>query len=212
MLHRKEASTEALRSLSSPQKDIAAISAHQRLPGMQELCSAPVNHRKGNLVMTDVEHNSSVIKTWKEQSYRSGANVVLHKVVLARQIMWVLRNRKAWSFLSWRSPRGKYRGHDFTGVQQKDKFLYEIFYRGFPDPGMLQRGNRLVVVGTTDGASEETIGPGAKVLPHLLEQRLHVWQIDEFEANRLPYGDTAGYFPLESMYCDEKMGSSLPAG
>lgn len=49
MLHTEEASHEALRSLSFPQKDIAAISAHQRqLPGMQKLCSTLVNHRKGD--------------------------------------------------------------------------------------------------------------------------------------------------------------------
>lgn len=106
----------------------------------------------------------------------------------------------------------KYHGHDFTCVQQKDKFLYEIFFKGFLDPGMLQRGNKLVVVWTTDGASQETIGPGAKVLPHLLVQCLHLWQIDELEANGFPYGDTAGYFPPERTFCDENRGSSLSTG
>lgn len=163
-------------------------------------------------VMKDVEQNSSAVKTWKEQSDRSSANVVPHKVILAGQIMRVLTKSEGVVLLVMEEPVEKYRGHDFTRVQQKDTFLYEISFRGFPDPGMLQRGNKLVVVGTTDGTSQETLGPGVKVLPHLSAQCLHLWQIDELEANRFPYGDTPGYFPPESTYCDENRAISLATG
>lgn len=237
MLPREEASTGTLRFLSSSQKDIAAISAHQRLQGMQKLCSIPatieeeIPMRLIGLpvmclllvgcaippifppeIMKDVEQNSSAVKTWKEQSYHSSANFVPHKVVLAGQIMRVLTKSGGVVLLVEEEPADKYRGHDFTRVQKKDTFLYEISFRGFPDPSMLQRGNKLVVVGTTNGASQETIGSSAKVLPHLSAQCLHIWQIDELEANRFPYGDTPGYFPQERTFCDENGGSSSFTG
>lgn len=68
-------------------------------------------------VMKDVEQNSSAIETWKEQSYRSSANFVPHKVVLAGQIMRVLTKSEGIVLLVAEKPMEKYRGHDFTRVQ-----------------------------------------------------------------------------------------------
>lgn len=110
-------------------------------------------------------------------------------------------------------PLEKYRSHDFTRVQEKDSFLYKVAFNGFPEPSMLQRGNKLVVVGTTDTASTEIISGASKVLPQLFAQCLHIWQIDESEANRFPYGDMpARSIQGQQTFCDESKGSSLSTG
>jgi len=161
-------------------------------------------------IMKDVETDATALKSWKEQSYHpSSANLVPHKVELGGQIMRVIPKPGGWDLLVAEEPLEKYRWHDFTRVQRKDSFWYAIALNDFPDPSMLQRGNKLVVVGTTDRAATEIIGGAQKVLPQLLAQCLHIWQIDELEANRFPYGDTVGYFPPESTFCDESKGGSL---
>lgn len=160
-------------------------------------------------IMKDVETTTFDFKAWEKEAFHpSSGNVVSHKVELGGQIMRMIPKPDGVVLLVIMEPLGKYRGHDFTRVEQDDSFWYAIAFNGFPEPSMLRRGNKLVVVGTTDRATEMIAGVPI-VLPHLQAQCLRIWQIDELEANRFPYGDTVGYYPPDRTFCDESKGRSV---
>jgi starvation-inducible outer membrane lipoprotein len=166
-------------------------------------------------VMKDVETDNFNVKAWQEQAYHpSSASFGTHKVALGGEIMRVIPKSEGVELLVVEESVKQYQAYRPTNVQREDSFWYVIDFNGSPEPDMLQRGNKLVVVGTTDRASTEIISGAQKVLPHLLAQCLHIWRIKELETNEFPNGDT-GYYPRkEQTFCLEKTkGISLfPSG
>lgn len=73
---------------------------------------------------------------------------------------------------------------------------FAIFYDGKLDRLSLQRGNRLIVVGTTQASKVVTVDDVQRNLPSVTAQCLHIWNTGGREIADFPsYG--GGYEPLE---------------
>ncbi|HSA60824.1 MAG TPA: Slp family lipoprotein [Nitrospiraceae bacterium] len=73
---------------------------------------------------------------------------------------------------------------------------FAIFYNGKIDRLALQRGNRLIVVGTTQAAKVVAVNDMQRSLPSITAQCLHIWNTGGREIADFPsYG--GGYEPLE---------------
>lgn len=155
-------------------------------------------------ITKDIENDTFAFKAWKEQASYPSAHVLSQKVELEGQILKVIPTREGIVILADGRPVDEHPSYDSKGRKGEDSFRFAIVFNGTLDPGMLQAGNRLVVVGVTDKASPEVIGWMSKVLPHLFAQCLHIWKIDESELTRFPYGDMPGrYSQEERTFCRE---------
>lgn len=157
-------------------------------------------------IMKDVETESFSFKAWKEQAHHAThADFVPHKLQLGGQIIKVIRKSEGVVILAEEQSIEKSSGGGSGNLEPEGSFMFAIFFNGFPESDMLQAGNRLVVVGTTDRTSAEVIGWTPRVLPHLLAQCLHIWNtqglktIDDF-----PYLNAMGHYPSEERtFCIE---------
>lgn len=157
-------------------------------------------------IMKDVEKDPVAIKTWKEQtSSLSGNHFVSHKVALGGQIVKVIPKPDGVIILARERPMDKYLGYGPTSIIREGAFEFAIVFNGFlDDTDMLQPGNQLGVVGTTESSSQEVIDGMPKALPHIVAQCLNIWKTDGFEPDFAPY-ESAGYYPLEKRtFCREK--------
>ncbi|MBS0184240.1 MAG: Slp family lipoprotein [Nitrospira sp.] len=165
-------------------------------------------------VMKDVEPDTFAVKVWREQAYRpSNADFVPQKVTLGGEIIQVIRKPEGVVLLVEKQPIGGDPTKGSKGVEREDSFWYAIVFNGAPKPDMLQRGNKLVVVGMTDTVDTEMIGGAPRVLPHLLAGCLHIWNTRDAEtANFFWYGGSMGHHPLEERtFClDGDSVESLP--
>jgi len=78
---------------------------------------------------------------------------------------------------------------------------FVVTYRGHIRQNFLQRGNRLIVVGTTHAASVVSVNDIPRSFPTVLAQCLHLWNTGGRDISDFPsYG--GGYEPLEEQtYC-----------
>lgn len=168
-------------------------------------------------IMKDAERDTTFdLKAWKEQSYQpSSVHFVSHKVELGGRITKVIRKSEGVVILAEKQPIEKYPGYGPSHVEQEVPLMFAIRFNGFPESNMLQVGNRLAVVGATDGAGAESIGSTSTVLPQLVAQCLHIWNthglktVDDFS-----YEGAMGYYPSEERtFCiAENEERSLSAG
>lgn len=154
-------------------------------------------------ITKDIENDTFAFKAWKEQASYPFAHVLSQKVELEGKILKVIPTREGIVILADGRPVDEHPSTDSKGRLGKDSFRFAVVFNGTLDPGMLQTGNRLVVVGATDKASPEAIGWIQKVLPHLRAQCLHIWKGDESELTRFPYGEVARYPQEERTFCRE---------
>ncbi|OYT20574.1 MAG: hypothetical protein CCU26_05555 [Nitrospira sp. UW-LDO-01] len=150
-------------------------------------------------VMRNVETNTFDVEAWQRQTYRSSnAGFVPHKVELGGEIIGVVRKTKGIVLLVEEQPVEGRSVYASKSGERGDSFWYAIAFNGSPEPSMLQRGNKLVVVGTTDSATTEMLGGAPRVVPHLLAQCLHIWNTRELEmAGFSYYGGAMGHHPAE---------------
>lgn len=79
---------------------------------------------------------------------------------------------------------------------------------------MLQSGNRLLAVGTTSQARAEMLGGAPRMLPHLREQCLHVWNTEGVKNMYAYFEDfVEAYPPEERTFCrEDSAAGSLSSG
>jgi starvation-inducible outer membrane lipoprotein len=127
-------------------------------------------------IMKNVETNTFDVEAWRKQTDQpSSANFVPHKVELGGEIIEVIRKPEGIILLVEKQPIKNYTADSSKSAKRGDAFWYAITFNGAPEPSMLQRGNKLVVVGMTAKAGTEMIGGAPRVLPHLTAQCLHIW-------------------------------------
>lgn len=164
-------------------------------------------------IMKNVEINTFDVEAWQKQTYHpSIAGFVPHKVELGGEIIEVIRKPEGVVLLVEAQPVGSHAAYGSKSVDRGDSFWYAIAFNGSPEASMLQRGNRLVVVGMTERAGTEMIGGAPRVLPHLLAQCLHIWNNREAEtADFSYYGGPMGHHPAEERtFClGDDSGTSL---
>lgn len=166
-------------------------------------------------IMKNVETNTFDVEAWQEQTYRpSNTGFVPHKVELGGEIIEVVRKPKGVVLLVEEQPIEGRSVYASKSVERRDSFWYAIAFNGSPEPSMLQRGNKLVVVGMTDRARTEMLGGAPRVVPHLLAECLHIWNTRELEmADFSYYGGAMGHHPAEERtFCvGNDSGESLSA-
>jgi hypothetical protein len=165
-------------------------------------------------IMKDVETDTFVLKAWKDQTYYpTTVNLASHKVQLGGQITQVIRNPDGVIILAKEQPVNAYLGYGPTPVIRKGSFEFAIVLTSFPDADMLQAGNQIAVVGTTDGARPVVMGGMPRVLPHLLARCLRIWKTDGYETDFVHYEGSMGHYRLEKRtWCQEDSEERSLAG
>lgn len=165
-------------------------------------------------IMNNVEMRTFDIAAWQEQTYRpSNAGFVPHKVELGGEIIDVIRKAEGVVLLVEKQPIEKHPANHSKSDERGDAFWYAVAFNGSPEPSMLQRGNKLVVVGMTDRGGTEMIGGAPRMVPHLQAQCLHIWNTRELEPAEFSYyGGPMGFHPPEERtFClADDSGKSLP--
>ncbi|BFU92245.1 MAG: hypothetical protein NTAFB01_34320 [Nitrospira sp.] len=165
-------------------------------------------------VMKDVETNTFDVEAWQKQAYRpSNVDFVPHKVALGGEIIQVIRKPEDVVLLVEGQPIKKHPTYGSKSVEREDSFWYAIAFSGSLGSDILQRGNKLAVVGMTDRADTQIIGGAPMVLPHLLAECLHIWNTREAElANFSCYRGPMGHHPAEERtFClEDDSVESLP--
>jgi starvation-inducible outer membrane lipoprotein len=93
--------------------------------------------------------------------------------------------------------------HPVYGPREAGKRTGEFafLYRGPLEPSMLETGNRLIVVGTTEGTRVVTVDDAPHTQPYVIARCVHIWKTDGREIADFP-NVGAGYYPLEeNTYC-----------
>jgi len=170
------------------------------------------------VVTQDVESSTFNVKAWVHDAYHSSNTAfVPHKVKLGGKILQVIRNQEGMVILAEKRPISKADPTaDPTSIEENDAPWFAITFQGYVAPGMLQTGNRLIAVGTTNRASAEMFGGAARMLPHLRAQCLHFWN-DAGVSNVYvcPAGKAtaARASPDEDTFCFEgNTAGSVPSG
>lgn len=127
-------------------------------------------------ITKDVEANTFDVKAWEDQAYHpSSAAFVPHKVELAGEIIRVIQKPDGVVILAEEQPLDLPPTSSPTSVEQDGAPWFAITFKGAVEPSLLQAGNRLTVVGTTQRAGTEMLGGAPRMLPHLMAQCLHIW-------------------------------------
>lgn len=150
-------------------------------------------------IMTNLDMHSFTIQAWQEQTYRpSNAGFVPQKVELGGEIIDLILKTEGVVLLVEEQPIEKHPTYHSKSDARGDAFWYAVAFNGSPEPSMLQRGNKLVVVGMTDTGSTEMFGGAPSVVPHLQAQCLHIWNTRELKPAEFSYyGGPMGYHPPE---------------
>ena len=150
-------------------------------------------------ITKDVEANTFDVKAWEDQAYHpSGAAFVPHKVELAGEIIRVIQKPNGVVILAEEQPLDAPPASSSIKAEQDGAPWFAITFKGAVEPSLLQAGNRLIVVGTTQRASSEMLGGAPRMLPHLMAQCLHIWDTEGVK-NMHVYSD-AGFardYPAE---------------
>ncbi len=167
-------------------------------------------------IMKDVETNTFDFKAWKDQAHQtSTTNMPPHKVELGARILNVIRNPQGIIILAEEQAIEKYAGYCPKCVKRDYPSTFAIVFAGsLDDPGMLEAGNELAVVGTTDRPSPELIAGTAKMLPHLNAHCLHIWKTEEAKMPAFFWEGAMGYVPPEhGIFCrDDSQRKSSSSG
>lgn len=163
--------------------------------------------------MNGINNDTVAIKAWKDQVSHPSANFDSQKVEMEGTIIKVIPKPDGAVILVDGHPIGEDRLFHLEGQADEGILRFAIVFKGVLDPGMLQTGNRVVVIGVTDSPSSESISWMPKPLPHLRAQCLHIWKIDESELNRFPYGEMSRSTQEERTFCrKENIGKPSSTG
>ena len=159
-------------------------------------------------VTRDVETSTIDVKAWIDQAYHpSNTTFLTHKVKVGGRILQVIQNQEGVVILTEKRPIIKtHPTANPTSVEGDGAPWFAITFQGTVEPRMLQTGNRLLAVGTTNQASAEMLGGAPRLLPHLRAQCLHIWNDAGVSNMYLCAGDTtyaAVYDPEEKTFCLE---------
>ncbi len=141
--------------------------------------------------------------------------MVPHKVELGGQILSVIRKPQGVVILAEEQAIEKYAGYCPKCVKRDYPSTFAIVFTGsLDDPGMLEAGNELAVVGTTDRPGPELIDGTPKVLLHLNAQCLHIWKTQNVKLPDFMWEGNMGYLsPEHGIFCrDNRMGRSRHPG
>lgn len=169
-------------------------------------------------VMQDVEGNTFDVKAWVEQAYHSShTTFVPHKVKLAGVILQVIDHPTSGVIILVKQQPFKADSKTSpTSIEQDRRPWFAITFQGPVEPGMLQTGNELIVVGTTEQPRAEPFGGAPRVLPHLMAQCLHIWNIHGVKNMYHCSGDTSYATvipPEERTFClEENTSGSMSSG
>lgn len=153
-------------------------------------------------VMKGIENDTFAFKAWKDQASYTSARLVSHKVELEGQILKVIPKREGVIIVADGHPVDEQPLYDSQIRIGEDSFIFAIGVNGRLDPGMLQTGNRLVVVGMTDNPSAEAMGWMSRFLPHLRAQCLHIWKAQGVKSMFFSSSGYLGYYaPEERTFC-----------
>lgn len=162
-------------------------------------------------IMKDVEANTFDVKAWEDQAYHpSGAAFVPHKVELAGEIIRVIQKPNGVVILAEEQPLDTPPAASPMKAEQDGAPWFAITFKGTAEPSLLQAGNRLIVVGTTQRASSEMLGGAPRMLPHLMAQCLHIWDTEGVK-NMHAYsnaGFARDYHAEERTFCLESSNAS----
>jgi starvation-inducible outer membrane lipoprotein len=167
-------------------------------------------------IMRDVEANTFDAKAWEDQAYHpSSVTFVPHKVELAGEIVRVIQRSDHLVILAEEKPLEAHPTSSPPSIEPDSAPWYAITFKGAVEPRLLQAGNRLIAVGTTNPAGAEMLGGAPRVLPHLMAQCLHIWDT-EGARNKYFFSGTGfvePYPPAERTFCLEGGNAdSLPSG
>jgi starvation-inducible outer membrane lipoprotein len=129
-------------------------------------------------ITKDINNDTFAFRAWKDQASYPSADFVAQKVELEGRILKVIPKRKGVVILADGHPADEHPFYDSKSGKVDYSFRFAILFEGYLDPGMLQTGNRIVVIGVTDKPSPEAIGWMSEVLPHLLARCLHIWKAE----------------------------------
>lgn len=164
-------------------------------------------------IMKDVETDRFNFKEWKEEaSHPATASMGPHHVELGGRILNVIRTPDGVIILAEEQAIEKYAGYCPECVKREYPSTFAIVFTGSLEPSMLEAGNELAVVGTTDRPGIEMIDGTPQMLPHLTAQCLHIWKTQEAKMPDIAWEGNMGYVPPEhGIFCrDNRMGKSLP--
>ena len=167
-------------------------------------------------VLKDIEANTFDAKAWEEEAYHPSISAfVPHKVELAGEIIKVIRKPDSVVILTEERPLEAHLASSLTSLEQGGSPWFAITFKGSVEPRMLQAGNRLIAVGTTNRVSAEMFGGAPRALPHLMAQCLHIWNTEGVK-NMHVYsasGLVGEYPPEEQISCiEENKKRSLSTG
>jgi hypothetical protein len=85
-------------------------------------------------------------------------------------------------------------------------YEFAFLYKGQMAPEDLVKGNKIIMVGITQGKRETVVVDGApKSEPYLIAECVHIWKTGTKEISDFPYNTGGGYFPVEERtYCEKK--------
>ncbi len=163
--------------------------------------------------MDGVNNDTVAIEAWKDQVSHPSANFASQKVEMEGTIIKVVPKPEGAIILIDGYPIGENRLFHPKSHAGEGMLRFATVFNGTVDLGMLQPGNRVVVIGITDKPGSESIGWMPRPLPHLRAQCLHIWKIDKNELHRFPYGDMSRATQEERTFCrKENIGKPLSAG
>ena len=90
-------------------------------------------------------------------------------------------------------PDTEYEGPEGMGMESSKRFV--LFYPGKLDPEGRLHGNKFLVVGKKEGASQS--------LPLIKARCLHVWKTGDNEIEMQPDVENTGYPVMEETYCSK---------
>lgn len=156
-------------------------------------------------VMKDVETGTFDFKAWQEQTNHPSDTPALSRTVeLGGHILSTIRKPDSVVIIAEEQPIEKYPGYCRTCVKRNRSSTFAIVFAGSLEPSMLQAGNELAVVGTTDKPSPELIAGTPKLLPHLNARCLHIWKTQEAQIPDFVWEGAMGYVPPgHGIFCRE---------
>lgn len=163
--------------------------------------------------MNGVNNDTVAIEAWKDQVSHPSSDFVSQKVEMEGTIIKVVLKPEGTVILIDGHPIDEGWLFHQKGDAGEGMLRFAIVFNGTVDLGMLQTGNRVVVIGTTDKPGSESIGWMSRPLPYLRAQCLHIWKIDENELHRFPYGDMSRATQEERTFCrKQNIGMPLSTG
>lgn len=108
--------------------------------------------------MNGINNDTVAIEAWKDQVSHPSSDSASQKVEMEGTIIKVVPKPEGRVILIDGHPIGEGRLFHPTGDAGEGMLRFAIVFNGTVDLGMLQTGNRVVVIGVTDKPGSESIG------------------------------------------------------